>query len=120
MFLSDILKKKDGKLLLSLSRKQLVESLPIIMSYNNVEQLLDVPEISSGSGECQAAAAFAAIEKWGLTKKVKSLCCDTTVSNTGRFKGACILLEQMLGCNILYLPCRYHIFEIILKKIYEI
>ncbi|XP_050528083.1 uncharacterized protein LOC126898185 [Daktulosphaira vitifoliae] len=76
---------RDGKLLPSLSGHQLVERLPIIVSNNNIEQLLDVPEISSGSGQSQAAAVYAALEKWGLTDKVKSLCCDTTASNTVKF-----------------------------------
>ncbi|XP_050530606.1 uncharacterized protein LOC126899603 [Daktulosphaira vitifoliae] len=110
----------DGKLLPSLSGHQLVERLPIIVSNNNIEQLLDVPEISSGSGQSQAAAVYAALEKWSLTDKVKSLCCDTTASNTGRLKGACILLEQMLGRDILYLSCRHHIYEIILKSVFEV
>ncbi|XP_050535174.1 uncharacterized protein LOC126902191 [Daktulosphaira vitifoliae] len=52
----------DGKLLLSLSGYQLVEILPIIVSNNNVEQLLDVPETSSGSGQSQAAAVYAALK----------------------------------------------------------
>jgi hypothetical protein len=38
----------------------------------------------------------------------------------GQLKGACILLEQSLERDILYLPCRHHILEVILKSLFEI
>ncbi|KAF0744220.1 Uncharacterized protein FWK35_00019537, partial [Aphis craccivora] len=55
-----------------------------------------------------------------LRPPVQALCCDTTASNTGRLKGACILLEQKLEREILYLPCRHHILEVVLRSAFEI
>ncbi|KAL4150130.1 hypothetical protein QTP88_003964 [Uroleucon formosanum] len=110
----------DGKLLLSLSEKKLVDRLPIIISYKGIEQLLGVPELISGTGENQATAVYQALENWSLTDNVQSLCCDTTASNTGRLKGACILLEQKLEREILYLLCRHHILEVVLRNAFEI
>lgn len=43
----------------------------------------------------------------------------TTASNTGRLNGACVLLEQKLGRDLLYLPYRHHIYEIILRGVFE-
>lgn len=48
---------------------------------------------------------------------VQALCCDTTASNTGRLKGICMMLEQLLGCDILYY--RLHIYEIILRAVLD-
>jgi len=43
---------------------------------------------------------------------------DTTASNSGRLNGACVLLEQKLGKNVLFLACHHHIFEIILQAVF--
>lgn len=40
--------------------------------------------------------------------------------NTGGTNGAAALLEKMLGRNLLYFPCRHHIFELILKEVFLI
>jgi len=38
----------------------------------------------------------------------------------GQLKGACLLLEQKLRRDILYLPCRHHIHEVVLKNAFKI
>lgn len=55
----------------------------------------------------------------GAVDKVEGMCFDTTASNTGKMKGACILLEHYLGKDLLYLACRHHILEIILKSVFD-
>lgn len=45
------------------------------------------------------------------------MCFDTTASNTGSRNGACILLEQKLEKDLLWLACRHHIFEIMLEAV---
>jgi hypothetical protein len=92
----------DGKLLPSLTNKELVDRLPIVLSYNGGEKLIGVPQLSSGSGKNQALSIYKALEHWEVVDKVQAFCCDTTASNTGRLNGACIFLEQELNKNILY------------------
>lgn len=41
------------------------------------------------------------------------MCCDTTNSNTGRHKESCILLEQLLGRELLHIGCHHHVLELI-------
>ena len=41
------------------------------------------------------------------------MCFDTTSSNTGRINGACVILQQLLGQDLLHLACRHHILELI-------
>lgn len=91
-----------------------------MVSYKGIDQLLGVPELISGTGENQATAVYQALENWGLIDNVQALCCDRTASNTGRLKGACILLEQKLEREILYLLCRHHILEVVLRSAFEI
>ncbi|XP_075213850.1 uncharacterized protein LOC142320058 [Lycorma delicatula] len=56
------------------------------------------------------------MEKWGVTNKTRALCCDTTASNTSRIHGACKNLERLFNRGLLYLSCRHHIFELVLKS----
>ncbi|XP_015122270.1 uncharacterized protein LOC107044756 [Diachasma alloeum] len=44
---------------------------------------------------------------------------DTTASNTGSTNGTCVLLEQLLGRNLLHLACRHHLLELLLKSAFE-
>lgn len=66
-----------------------------------------------------AAAIYNLLAENQLLNTVEALCCDTTASNTGRIKGACVLLERKLEKDLLYLPCRHHIYELILKSAFE-
>lgn len=110
----------DGKLLSALdSRKSKEERLPIVISYDNNEQLIAVPKLDSSSGSEQAQAVWNAIINWNLEDRVQILCCDTTASNTGRINGACVLLEQKLDREMLIFACRHHIYELVLKSVFE-
>lgn len=43
---------------------------------------------------------------------------DTTATNTGKKKGAAAKLQKRLSRTLLWLPCRHHIFELIVKEIF--
>jgi len=111
----------DGKLLPDTKmRNTTVERLPIVITSTNIEQIINVPQLERSTGKEQAAAVCSALQEWGLCDIVQALCFDTTASNTGRLNGACILIEQKLGKDLLYLPCRHHIYELILRSVFEI
>lgn len=40
--------------------------------------------------------------------------------NMGRIIGASVLLEQLLQCNILNVQCLYHIYEIVLRNVFDV
>ncbi|XP_060880027.1 uncharacterized protein LOC132951961 [Metopolophium dirhodum] len=105
----------DGKILPVFGGYGKVDRLPIIVTGPNFEQLLGVPQIPSGTGLEMSSAIFDTLEKWSLLDKVQGFVFDTTSSNTGRLNGACALLEQRLGRDVLHLACRHHIFELILQ-----
>ena len=109
----------DGKLLPALCGVQMVDRLAILVTFHGKEQLLGLPEIQTSAGEDQALAAYQAVQKWGLEDKIQALCCDTTPSNTGRINGACTILEKMFHRDLLYLPCRHHIYELVLRSAFD-
>ncbi|KAK2714831.1 hypothetical protein QYM36_009137 [Artemia franciscana] len=47
------------------------------------------------------------------------MCCDATASNTGRFNGAYAILEQTLGSELLLFLCHHHVYELVLKAVFE-
>lgn len=109
----------DGKLLPDLLSKRNVERLAILITCGNEEQLIGVPVLDNSTGITQAKAVFSAVEQWGAAEKIQAMCFDTTAVNTGRHKGTCVVLEQFLGKNLLYLACRHHILEIVLKEVFN-
>lgn len=109
----------DGKMLPDLLKRELVDRLPVLLTSGNDEKLLGVPALENGTGISQAQAIYEVLEDWGLSHTVKALCCDTTASNLGHINGAAVLLEQRLEKYILFLPCRHHIFELVLKSVFD-
>ncbi|XP_044015282.1 uncharacterized protein LOC122857241 [Aphidius gifuensis] len=71
-------------------------------------------------GSTQAKALFEVLIDWNLADKIKALCCDTTAANLGIHKGAAVILEQLLERQLLYFPCRHHIFELVLRSAFEV
>lgn len=67
-----------------------------------------------------AQALYNMLSDWGQLEKIECCCFDTTSTNTGCWQGAAVLLEQLIGRSLLYLPCRHHIAEVILKAIFEL
>ncbi|KAL4104535.1 hypothetical protein QTP88_019830 [Uroleucon formosanum] len=108
----------DGKLLPALTGKGLVDRLPIVASVNGHKQLLGVPALNTETGSDHANAMYQTLVEWCLTENVQAFCSDTTASNTGRLNEACVLLEQLLEREIVYLPYRHHIYEIVLKSVF--
>lgn len=96
---------------------EVVDRLPVLVSGEGVDQLLCIPKLKSGEGENIASAAYESLLSWGLLNKVKSMSFDTTASNTGSRKGACILVEQKMDKEMLCLACRHHTMEIMLESV---
>lgn len=81
--------------------------------------LLGVPQLEAGTGIQISTAVYDSLVEWIALDQVQALCFDTTASNTGYLNGACILLEQKIGRDLLYFACRHHIFELVLKAVFE-
>ncbi|KAK4883351.1 hypothetical protein RN001_006670 [Aquatica leii] len=105
----------DGKLIKDITGHKTVDRLPILVSRHGIDQLLAVPKLERGTNTAYASAVYEAINSWSLSGKVKYLCFDTTAVNTGLKNGACVQLERKMEKDMLCLPCRHHILEIMLS-----
>jgi len=103
-----------------LTSKEHIDRLPVLISGVGVEQLLGVPKLPSGTGEAQATAVILCLEDWGIVERVVALCFDTTASNTGPHSGACTIIEQKLGRDLLFLGCRHHVMELVVGAAFEV
>ena len=106
-------------MLQDLTSKQHAHRLPILLSGLNIDKLLGVFKLTFATGEQQANAAADALQEWGVSEAVVSMCFDTTAANTGHRSGICILLEQKLGRNLLHFACRHHVMKIILAAAFQ-
>lgn len=105
----------DGKLLPPLmGGKKKVDRLPILVTGHNIDQLLSVPALPSGKGIFIAEAICQTVREWNIEEQVKSICFDTTSSNTGVKSGSCVCTERILGKRLLYCACRHHVSELLL------
>ena len=68
-------------------------------------KLLGVPEIPNGTGTSQEKAVEELLMSWDLFEEITGIVYDTTASNTGEWRGACVLIEQFLKRAILWLAC---------------
>ena len=107
----------DGKMMTDLTGREVIDRLPILVSGAGVMKLLAVPKLRTSTADATATAIMDTVDDWELADRVRAFCFDTTAVNTGRVKGACVLLEQKLRkpWTILHLACRHHVLELVLQ-----
>ncbi|XP_074108478.1 uncharacterized protein LOC141533473 isoform X3 [Cotesia typhae] len=110
----------DGKMLPTGQGTSKAERLSIHISGISGEKFLEAPLLSDGTGISQASAVFQALTTRNICDNIKGMCFDTTASNTGDTKGACPLLEKKIGRDLLYLACRHHTSELMLRNVAEV
>lgn len=93
--------------------------LPVVVTNNGVEKFLGIPALENSKGVTQAIAVQEVLRILGFCESVKAICCNTTASNLGNKNGAAILLESLLQTSLMFLSCRYHIFELVLRSAFE-
>ncbi|KAG0730275.1 hypothetical protein GWK47_028563 [Chionoecetes opilio] len=109
----------DGKILPSLSGDTEERIAVLLTGEDDAEFLLGVPASSDSTGRNVAAVVLKEVDEAGVRDKIIAFCFDTTASNTGMVQGACIRIEQELGRSLLWLACRHHVHEVILKDVFE-
>ena len=81
--------------------------------------LLCITETADSTGLIEARAVEAALNDWGCAEKIVAMGFDTTASNTGVHRGACTFLQLQLQRQLLWLACRHHIAELILRSAFD-
>lgn len=110
----------DEKLLLDLTGNEKVERLAVVLSQESGFQLLGVPKIENSTGEAMAQKVYSTLVDYNAINDVVAMSFDTTNSNSGYMRGAGVLLERKLGRNLLKLACRHHIYEVMLRAVFEL
>ncbi|XP_044580403.1 uncharacterized protein LOC123262280 isoform X3 [Cotesia glomerata] len=110
----------DGKLLSDIVGADVVDRLPILLTSSGAEQLLGIQKIGAGTGIEQASAVNSTLKHWGVSDYVKAVCFDTAYTNTGIHRGAGVELENLLGRKLIWLPCRHHVIELLIKGVFEV
>lgn len=108
----------DTKLLSGISGKN-EDRLSIIATAPDFEQIINIPDIPAGTGVEIASAVYDSLEEYQVLDRIEAFVFDTTALNTGKFKGACNILEKKIRRDILFLGCRHHVFEIILAAVFN-
>ena len=71
-------------------------------------------------GRSEAIEAAKVCEDWKLIENIWAIVFDTTSTNTGVHNGACTILEaEFIKRKLLWLACRHHIPELILKAVWK-
>lgn len=94
--------------------------LAIVLSNRNEAKLLEMVEVERGTGNAHAEAIFQTMIKWNIIHRVHSISYDTEGVNTGNVRGVGHILEAKLDRALLRLPCRHHILEVILSKVFAV
>lgn len=112
----------DSKLLPSVARgsvKILEDRVAVLVTGKDFEHLLGVPVALKGTGEQMAEVVIREVDRLGLRDNIIGMSFDTTASNTGLIQGACTRIESEFGRTLLWLACRHHTHELILKGVFE-
>lgn len=110
----------DGKLLPKVTSKWALEDrIAVVATGQNFEEILGVPVAEDGTGQEVARTVFQQVERVGAREQIIGFSFDTTAANSGMLTGACIHLENLLGRPVLWLACRHHVLEVVLKHVFE-
>jgi hypothetical protein len=110
----------DGKLLPDRDGSK-SDRMPIVVSGKDVEKLLGIPRLSTGTGVLMGETVVKFLQDWdGVPEWLAGLCFDTTASNTGIHTGAITVIQKAFDKRLLFLACRHHILEIIAAAVFDL
>ena len=98
--------------------KSTADRLAVSVTGVEIEKILGIVKLTSGTGAAQASATFELLKLREVSSEVIGFSFDTTASNTGSTNGACTLFEQKLQRNILHFACRHHVHELIIGGVF--
>lgn len=111
----------DAKMMEDLTGRSKVDRIAVLISYNGTTKFLGAPKINkSATGENIADVVYQRLIQWNLLDQVKGLSFDTTSTNTGTKSGAVVLLQKKMNRKLMNFPCRHHIYEIMLRIVFEL
>lgn len=92
----------------------------IVLSHSESEIPLGLFEIPSHRSKSCAAKINALIDEFNLRDRIVGLICDAENVNIGHISGVCVLVEFHLETDLARLMCRHHIYELVVKSVFEL
>ena len=108
----------DGKMLENSRTGRRDERLAVLVSGGPAfsdGKLLGVSVLEDGTGKSQMENTVQLLDDWCVRQDVVAMVFDTCAANTGRFRGACSRLERCLSKHVLWLACRHHVLELVVR-----
>lgn len=109
--------EEEHNMTVSVERIALSVTSPDFVDSNDL--LLGVIQTESSKGVDQAEGILAMLEYYDIIDQVFAVCCDTTGSNTGEFRGAIVILAELIEKPLLWLLCRRHMLEVHISHVME-
>ena len=109
----------DGKLLKDLGGFDKVNRLAVVLVQEEENQILGMVQTEDSTGKVEADAVKNTLDSWEIAEKIIACGFDTTASNTGVHKGSCTILQDLLQRQLLWLACRHHILELVLRATFQ-
>ena len=75
-------------------------------------KLLGIPKTPNGTDAATKDAVCTLLTDWNINDDILALVFDTTASNSGKDKGASVLIEKELNYKVGYFGCRHHVAEL--------
>lgn len=117
---SNIVLQFDCKRFHRLNERHLgMEERMIVLSHGESDIPLGLFVIPTHSSQNCANQIIRIIDEFNLRPRIVGLVCDTENVNTGRVSGVCVQVESHLETDVLRLMCRHHIYEVVLKSLFE-
>ena len=82
-------------------------------------KLLGTPRLVNGKGITCAYAVVEAVEGKNVKAFITMVSFDTTGANSGKDEGAIVYIQLLLEKPLLWLACRHHMIELIMKHVFE-
>ena len=109
----------DGKISSDITKRELIDRLAVVVTVYNVDQLLGISKLTTGTGEAVSEAVITTLLDWNIQDRVKAMSFDATAANTGTKAGVCTLVEKKLDRELLHLACRHHMYEVVLSEVFK-
>ncbi|KAK3928606.1 Aconitate hydratase, mitochondrial [Frankliniella fusca] len=109
----------DGKIVPSLQGNSSQDRQAIVVTGVTTTQLLGAVPVPNGTAREIVNAVMGQLEAWKIKNNIRSVSFDTTSVNTGWKNGAAVGVERALGRDLIWLPCRHHVYERVLEDVYH-
>ena len=87
--------------------------LAMVLVQEEENKILAITKTSNSTGKVEAEKVKEILDNWSVTDQIIACGFDTTAANTGLYKGACTILQQLIKIQILWMACRHHVLELV-------